>query len=136
MSSASRVPTHRRPARAVYALSMPVSERLGSESVEGEAQTHLPRSSRQLPHPLHVGVGLDHDYSGRRPEGVILMRTMSLVIDGKEYVAVPRADYLRLVGREEKRGVDALAYTLGALGRNLRAAREHAGLTQAELAKK
>jgi ribosome-binding protein aMBF1 (putative translation factor) len=62
------------------------------------------------------------------------MRTMSLVIDGKEYVAVPRADYLRMVGGGGS--VDALEYSLGALGRSLRAAREHAGFTQAELAKK
>ena len=63
------------------------------------------------------------------------MRTVSMVLDGEEYVAIPRAEYLRLVGGEDG-AVDALAFTLGALGRNLRAAREHAGLTQAELAKK
>jgi transcriptional regulator with XRE-family HTH domain len=32
-------------------------------------------------------------------------------------------------------GVDALAFTLTSLGDNLRAAREHAGLTQAEMAR-
>jgi ribosome-binding protein aMBF1 (putative translation factor) len=65
------------------------------------------------------------------------MRTVTLVIDGEEFVAVSRADYLRFVaGKKDEGAVDALTYTLGALGRNLKAAREHAGLTQAELAKK
>ncbi len=62
------------------------------------------------------------------------MKKVTLTIDGAEYVALPRADYLRLVkGAGE---VDALEFTLKALGRDLRAAREHAGLTQAELARK
>ena len=62
------------------------------------------------------------------------MRTVRLTIDGDEYVALRKADYLRLVGKGPKD--DALEYVLGALGRNLRAARERAGFTQAELAKK
>ena len=62
-------------------------------------------------------------------------RTLTLNIDGDEYIAVPKAEYLRLI-KGEAPPVDALAYTLLALGRNLRAAREHAGLTQAELARK
>ncbi len=63
------------------------------------------------------------------------MRTVAITIEGDEYVAVPKADYLRLVGKKADT-VDALEYVLGALGRNLKAAREHAGLTQAQLAKK
>jgi DNA-binding XRE family transcriptional regulator len=63
------------------------------------------------------------------------MRNVNLTIDGHEYVAIPRADYLHLVG-EESETVDALEYVLGALGRNLKAAREYAGYTQAQLAKK
>lgn len=63
------------------------------------------------------------------------MRTVNLTIEGTEYVAIPRRDYLRLVGGAGGTA-DALPFVLGALGRNLKAAREHAGLTQAELAKK
>lgn len=64
------------------------------------------------------------------------MRNVTLTIDGEEYVAIPKKDYLRLVGKAPAETVDALEFTLAALGRNLRAAREHAGFTQAELAKK
>ncbi len=64
------------------------------------------------------------------------MRTVTLTIDGTEYVALPKADYLRLVGKAPTETVDALEFTLAALGRNLKAAREHADLTQGELAKK
>jgi ribosome-binding protein aMBF1 (putative translation factor) len=62
------------------------------------------------------------------------MRTVQLTIEGLEYVAIPRADYLRLVDSDEP--VEAVPFTLGALGRNLKAAREHAGFSQAQLAKK
>ncbi len=61
--------------------------------------------------------------------------TMHITIDGTEYVAVPKADYLRLTGETEG-AVDALAFGRASLGRSLKAAREHAGFTQAELAKK
>jgi DNA-binding XRE family transcriptional regulator len=63
------------------------------------------------------------------------MRTVQLTIDGTEYVAVPKADYLRLVGGDAEFS-EAETFTRGALGRSLRAAREHAGITQADLAKK
>ncbi len=63
--------------------------------------------------------------------------TVTVTIDGQEYVALPRADYLRLAGDRDARGaVDAVSYARRSLGRTLRAAREAAGLTQAELAEK
>ncbi len=64
------------------------------------------------------------------------MNKVTITIDGTEYVAIPRADYLRLVGDADEETVDALEFTRKALGENLRAAREHAGFTQAQLAKK
>ena len=63
------------------------------------------------------------------------MRKVTLTIDGNDYVALPRADYLRLVGKADEETVDALEFTLASLGHDLRVARELAGLTQAELAK-
>jgi ribosome-binding protein aMBF1 (putative translation factor) len=63
--------------------------------------------------------------------------TVTVTIDGKEYVAVPRADYLRMTGGKDLEGaVDAVEYTRRSLGKSLRAAREAAGLSQAELAAK
>lgn len=60
-----------------------------------------------------------------------------MTIDGKEYVAIPRADYLRMTGGKDLEGaVDAVEYTRRSLGKTLRAAREAAGLTQAGLAEK
>ena len=64
------------------------------------------------------------------------MRKVTLTIDGAEYVAVPKAEYVRLVRGTDEDTVDALEFTLKALGESLRAAREHGGLTQSELAKK
>jgi ribosome-binding protein aMBF1 (putative translation factor) len=64
------------------------------------------------------------------------MRKIELTVDGDVYVAIPRAEYLHLIGEPEEETVDALAFTRATLGHNLRAAREHAGLTQAELSKK
>lgn len=54
-----------------------------------------------------------------------------------EYVILPKAEYLRL---QQSAGVpagsvDAVEFARATIGRNLKAAREHAGLTQAELAK-
>ncbi len=63
------------------------------------------------------------------------MSTGTLMINGAEYVVLPKAEYLRLTGGGEPRN-EALEFGLVSLGRDLRAAREHAGLTQAELAKK
>lgn len=60
-------------------------------------------------------------------------------IGHEEYVVLPRAEYLRLVRREPSDDgdtVEAMPALLASLGRDLRAAREHAGLTQRELAAK
>jgi ribosome-binding protein aMBF1 (putative translation factor) len=62
---------------------------------------------------------------------------VTVTINGKEYVAIPRADYLRMVGGKDLQGaVDAVEYTRRSLGKTLRNARETAGLTQDELAQK
>jgi DNA-binding XRE family transcriptional regulator len=55
-----------------------------------------------------------------------------------EYVIVPKAEYDRLrLGRGAPAGaVDAIGYARTSLGRDLRAAREQAGLTQTALAAK
>lgn len=54
-----------------------------------------------------------------------------------EYVILPKAEYLRL---QQSAGVppgsvDAVEFARATIGRTLKAAREHAGLTQADLAK-
>jgi ribosome-binding protein aMBF1 (putative translation factor) len=55
-----------------------------------------------------------------------------------EYVIVPRAEYTRLrtLAGVDPGAVDAVAYGQRSIGKTLRAAREKAGLTQAELAEK
>jgi ribosome-binding protein aMBF1 (putative translation factor) len=64
-------------------------------------------------------------------------QTVTVTIDGNEYVAIPRAEYLRMAGGKDLDGaVDAMEYTRKRLGESLRAARETAGLTQEQLAKK
>jgi ribosome-binding protein aMBF1 (putative translation factor) len=54
-----------------------------------------------------------------------------------EYVIVPKAEYLRLqtMAGIPAGSVDAIEYARASIGDTLKAAREHAGLTQAELAK-
>jgi hypothetical protein len=52
-----------------------------------------------------------------------------------EYVVMPRAEYLRMGGIPEG-SVDAAEFTGAAIAADLRAAREAAGLSQPELAKK
>jgi len=57
----------------------------------------------------------------------------TLTIQGVEYVVIPKADYLRT--QDVPPGtVDAHTFVRQSIARDLRAAREHAGLTQAELA--
>ncbi len=60
----------------------------------------------------------------------------TIKLGNKEYVLLPRADYLKL---QELAGVptgsvDAIQYARGSIGETLKQAREHAGLTQVELA--
>jgi DNA-binding XRE family transcriptional regulator len=53
-----------------------------------------------------------------------------------EYVILPKAEYLRLqsIAGIPAGSVDAIDFARASIGKTLRAAREHAGLTQAELA--
>jgi ribosome-binding protein aMBF1 (putative translation factor) len=61
----------------------------------------------------------------------------TLTVGGVEYVVIPKAEYLRLQGTTLRAGtVDAHEFVRHSLARDLRAAREHAGLTQAELARR
>lgn len=59
----------------------------------------------------------------------------TLRIEGKEYVVLPKAEYLRLTNAEDGI-VDAKEFLRSAIGSDLRSAREHAGLSQTALAKK
>ncbi len=56
----------------------------------------------------------------------------ALTVGGVEYVIIPKAEYLRMQG--SKLGVDAQAFVQDSVAKDLRAARESVGLTQAELA--
>jgi ribosome-binding protein aMBF1 (putative translation factor) len=59
----------------------------------------------------------------------------TLIVGGVEYVVIPRAEYLRLKDRAAPTGgVEARPFVRDSLAAGLRAAREQAGLTQAELA--
>jgi DNA-binding XRE family transcriptional regulator len=59
----------------------------------------------------------------------------SITLGGVEYVVVPRATFAALAGAELPSGaVDPSDARRRRLGARLRAAREHAGLTQAQLA--
>ena len=62
----------------------------------------------------------------------------TLNIDGKHYVILPRAEYLKLVQSSAKPETlkDARSVVRAALGTNLRSARKVAGLTQIELAER
>jgi DNA-binding XRE family transcriptional regulator len=59
----------------------------------------------------------------------------TLEIHGEEFVLLPRVEYDRLRGIPAD-AVDAVAFGMESLGGSLRLAREEAGLTQAELAKR
>jgi transcriptional regulator with XRE-family HTH domain len=60
-----------------------------------------------------------------------------LQIDGKDYVVIPKAEYMRLTGAVgEGLLVDAGTAMREMLARDLRKAREAAGLTQGQLAEK
>jgi ribosome-binding protein aMBF1 (putative translation factor) len=60
----------------------------------------------------------------------------TLTVRGVEYVVIPKAEYLRMKGATALRTVDAHEAIRGSIGEGLRAAREEAGLTQAELAER
>ena len=67
------------------------------------------------------------------------MKEMQTLKLGKtEYVVVPKAQFLRLQRQAgvPKGSVDAIDYARASIGATLKAAREHAGLTQAALARK
>lgn len=60
-----------------------------------------------------------------------------LNIDGKEYVVLPKSEYQRLTSAAvEEQLIDAKSFTRSAIASSLRKAREHAGLSQTDLAKK
>ena len=60
-----------------------------------------------------------------------------LVIDNTEFVVVPKAEWLRLQGKAAPETLSPARRSVHeSIGRDLRKAREVAGLTQAELAKK
>jgi DNA-binding XRE family transcriptional regulator len=64
-------------------------------------------------------------------------KVAELKLEGKTYVILPKAEYLRLRrGDTPPHTVDAIEYARASIGADLRAAREEAGLTQAELADK
>jgi len=60
----------------------------------------------------------------------------ALTIAGVDYVVIPRAEYLRLQDLHPDGAVDAHAFLRGSIATDLRAAREAAKLTQAELAER
>lgn len=60
-----------------------------------------------------------------------------LQIDGKDYVVLPKADYVRLTNAAGPDGLqDAHAFVRASIAADLRKAREQAGLSQSALAKK
>jgi DNA-binding XRE family transcriptional regulator len=66
-----------------------------------------------------------------------MSRTIELRLDGKDYVILPKADYLKLrKGDTSPRTVDAIEFARASIGADLRAAREAAEMTQDELAAK
>ena len=59
----------------------------------------------------------------------------TLTVGGVEYVVIPKAEYLRMQDKNGPAGaVDARPFVRQSLGADLRAAREAAGFTQAQLA--
>jgi ribosome-binding protein aMBF1 (putative translation factor) len=61
----------------------------------------------------------------------------SITVRGEEFVVIPKADYLRMQGAKVPAGsVDAHSFVRQSIATDLRAARESAGLTQAQLAER
>jgi ribosome-binding protein aMBF1 (putative translation factor) len=59
-----------------------------------------------------------------------------LTIRGVEYVVIPKSEYLRVQDSAREGTVDAHAFVRESIAGDLRAAREHAKLTQENLAKR
>jgi len=64
------------------------------------------------------------------------MAHITLNIDGTPYIALPEAEYRRLVGKTPSAQEDGVAWARAKLSETLRRARETGGLTQEALAKK
>ena len=65
------------------------------------------------------------------------MTVGTLMIDNVAFVVVPKAEWLRLLGKAAPEALSPARQSVReSIGRDLRKAREAAGLTQAELAKK
>lgn len=62
--------------------------------------------------------------------------TGSFAIEGIEYVVIPKVEYVRLRDQTVLGTVDAHTFVRGSIASDLRAARETAKLTQAELAER
>jgi len=63
------------------------------------------------------------------------MSISTIRVQGEEFVILPKKEFDRLRGVPDG-SVDAVAFARESIGRDLRAARERAGFTQAELAKR
>jgi len=63
------------------------------------------------------------------------MPAVPVTLGNRDYVILPRDEYERLAGIPAG-SVDAVEYATASIARDLRAAREHAGLSQGELARK
>lgn len=66
-----------------------------------------------------------------------MTHAQTIKLGKNEYVILPKGEYLRLrdIAGVPAGSLDAVEYARVSIGATLRAAREHAGLTQAELAK-
>jgi hypothetical protein len=66
-----------------------------------------------------------------------MTQAQTIKLGRSEYVILPKGEYLRLrdIAGVPAGSVDAVEYARASIGATLRAAREHAGLTQSELAK-
>jgi DNA-binding XRE family transcriptional regulator len=66
-----------------------------------------------------------------------MTHAQTIKLGKNEYVILSKSEYLRLrdIAGAPTGSVDAIEYARASIGTTLRAAREHAGLTQAELAK-
>lgn len=62
--------------------------------------------------------------------------SISMTVDGIEYVALPVSEYRRLRGEAPSAQEDGIGWARAQLGQTLRRAREEAGLSQAALAKR